>query len=239
MRVFLLMWLLVSRLFGGPVLEIVNKEGQSLEGEILNISDEVVKVRRTSDQKIFDLKLASLSEGTIGILERKKEEIGPTHPEYEFDVSVLKRRKRDTRTYYEFDMELGGKVTIKNKDRVLDCPGCKMRMIFVGQKQGDSRVHEILNVQNFEMAPKAAQTQEFELKSFFVKYDNYKGSYGFLGGYELAGYVLLVTDKKGGLIYTKTLNKKFEKSLQTEPNLAANLMKVKKGKELNEKLLPL
>lgn len=225
---------LLSQVIAGPVLDIVSKNGKSLEAEIIAVGDSSVTLKRTTDQKVFELAFEKLSAGTVEILKKTKDSLGTVHPEYEFDVSIGKRRKRQETSYRMMDMEITSKVSVRNLDAVMDSPGMKVRMIYVGEQQGKDNVYEILNVADFEMAPKVSKTEVFEPKSFKTEYDNKKGSYGYWGGKEFAGYVLLVADSDGEVFYTKTLTKSFQEALDSQPDLIERLLKIRKGALVKE-----
>jgi len=165
--------------------------------------------------------------------------IAVAEPDYEFDVSIGKRRKRQKTSYRMMNMEITSKVTARNKDSVLASPGMKGRLIFVGEQQGKENVFEILGVADFEMAPDAAKTATFETKPFVTEYDNKKGSYGYFGGKDFAGYVLLMADKKGEVFFTKTLNKDFKAALESEADLIEDLLKIQKATLVGKNLRPL
>lgn len=236
---FLIFWMgFVGFALAGPVLEIVNQQGQSLEGEVLSITEQAVKIRRASDKRVFDLKLSTLSEGTVSLLESKKDEIGMTHPEYEFDVSISKRRKKQSGSWYMVNMEIAAKVSTKNTDRVLDSPGLKGKMIIIGQDQRDVSLFKILAAQEFDVAPKAGKTMETQLPSFVTSYDSDNKGEGNIGGYKYEGYVLLVKDAKGKLLYSKSLTPSFQKALEEEAGLVDSLWRIKKDKKVGKNLLP-
>lgn len=234
LRYLLFSLLLTAQLMGGPTIDLTNTSGVSFEAEILALTDEETTVRRTSDQRVFVLPLTTLNESTRKLLQSNADLITNHHPDYEFNVVIGKRRKKDGS--YMVDQTLTCKVDVKNLSRELDSPGYKLRVLLIGQDQKDNSKYKILTAQDFTGAPAKVETETATLEPITTRYDSDNEGSGNLGGYKYEDYILILTCQEGKLISTKTLNSNFATGLTSQPGIIEKLLKAKADTPLDKNL---
>ena len=209
--------------FAGPVLDLTDKKGNILNAEIISISEKAVSVERTGDKKTFKIPLSTLSEATVKMLKEKTKDMPAALPDYELSFSVEKRRKSTSWSYEK--QTISGKGTVKNTSRGLDSPEVNLNIIIIGEDQNDDDLKSILSNQSFTVSPSKLNEEEVPIKEFSTEYSDYKGSFN-SGGYKYADYIILLTDKDGNHIASKSMNKAYDSMLSGNNALAKKLQKI-------------
>ena len=212
--------------FAGPVLDLTDKKGNTLNAEITSISEKAVSVQRTEDKKSFKIPLSTLSEDTVKLLKEKTKDMPAALPDYELSFSVEKRRK--SVGYYREKQNISGKGIVKNTSREIDSPEVNVNIIIIGEDQRDKDLKNILSNQSFKVSPTKLNESEVVLKEFITEYDEYKGTYN-SGGYKYSDYIILLTDKDGAHIASKSLNKTYDGMLAGNNVLGKKLVNMKAG----------
>ena len=206
--------------FAGPVLDLTDQKGQTLNVEVMAITEKAVSVRRTGDKKKFKIPLARLDEATVKLLKEKTKDMPAPLPDYELEFSIEKRRKADG--YYSEKQTISGKGIVKNTSREIDSPDVNVNVIIIGENQKDDDIKSILSNQSFTVSPTKLNEEEIFLKQFTTTYDTYRGTYN-SGGYKYSDYIILITDKDGNHIASKSLNKTMHTMLDGNNVLAKKL----------------
>lgn len=217
-------FLLSSIAFGAPVLDLLDKKGNTLNAEVLSMTEKKVSVKRTKDQKKFEIPLSSLSEETVKMLKGMKDELPVALPDYELDFAVGKRRKKDGASSYMVNQTISGNITVKNASREIDSPEVKLNVIIIGEDQRDDELKKILTNQSFSVSPGRLGESEVELKEFVTRYDSDNKGTGNLGGHKYADYILLLTNANGEYLASKSLNIAYAKMLDGNQVLTKKLL---------------
>lgn len=225
MKGLLLSVLFAQQLLAGPTISLSNKDGVSFEAEILALDKKETTVRRTSDQRVFVVPLNTLNASTRKLLRKNADLITDVHPDYELDVIIGKRRKKEG--FYMSRQTVTCKVNIENSSRELDSPGFKMRVLLIGQDQKDTDSFMILTAQDFKGSPSKNATATFQLNPVTTSYDSDNKGYGNVGGFKYEDYILILTDLDNRLIMTKSLSSEYSKELVNQPGIIKKLMRAK------------
>jgi len=234
MKIICFFCLLANVLHAGPIMDLVNNKGNSLNAEVISLTKDQVVVKRVTDKKIFKIKVSTLDIDTRKLLADKADEIIPPHPEYEIDIVLGKRGKKAS--YYMVKQTISTKITVKNKSREFDSPGVKGHVLIFGENQKDDDLIKILSNQSFEVSPATLSEEARLMKEFHTEYDSDNKGYGNVGGYKYSDYIIILTDLDGKLLKTKTINTKFEKLLVGNQALATKLINSKAGTSTNDEL---
>ena len=210
--------------YAGPVLDLTDKKGNTLNAEVLSISEKAVSVKRTTDKKTFKIPLANLNEDSLKLLKEKTKDMPAALPDYELSFSVEKRRKAEG--YASEKQNISGKGIVKNKSRNLDSPEIKFNIIIIGEDQRDDDLRAILSNQSFTVSPTRMNEEEVVIKEFVTRYDDYNGSYN-SGGYKYSDYIILLTDEEGNHVESKSMNKEYDAMLTGNNVLAKKLRDIK------------
>ena len=210
--------------FAGPVLDLTDKKGNTLNAEVTAISEKAVSVTRTEDNKSFQIPLSNLHEDTVKLLKEKTKDMPAALPDYQLSFSVEKRRKDDG--YYSEIQTISGKGIVKNTSREIDSPEVNLNIIIIGEDQRDGDLKQILANQSFTVSPAKVSDEEVLIKQFNTRYDTYKGSYN-SGGYKYSDYIILLTDKDGKHLASKSLDNDIDAMLSGNNVLAKKLAKIR------------
>lgn len=237
MKIPCLLLLAIPTLWAGPVLLLANKEGQSFEAEILAADDDSVKVRRSSDRKVFELPLTTFDDATLLAIEKARKALGEMYPNYESEVSIGKRRKSGD-SYYLKTQDITATVKITNTHRTLASPEVTARMVFLGQDQSQPSKFQVLATRDFKVSPEPDSTVELELRPFSTTYDSDNEGEGNIGGYKYDGYVLILYKKDNSIAHFKTTNSRYGKAIDMNVGLLDRYRTIKEETIVGENLLP-
>ncbi|MGJ8723174.1 MAG: hypothetical protein ACSHYB_01345 [Roseibacillus sp.] len=222
---FLSLLLFAGSAFAAPVLDLTDKKGNTLNAKVISITEKSVSVKRTEDNKLFKIPLSNLSAETVKLLKEKTKDLPAALPDYKIEFSVGKRRKKDG-TYY-VNQTISGKAVVKNTSREIDSPEVTVNIIIIGEDQRDDDLKCVLANQSFSISPPKLNEAEVQLKEFVTRYDSDNKGEGNLGGYQYSDYIILVTDKDGDHLASKSLNTSYDSVLSGNNVLAKKLLKVK------------
>ena len=221
-----LSFLLSSSLcFAGPILDLTDKKGNTLNAEVISISEKAVSVKRTKDKKVFKIPLANLDAESVKNLKAKTKDMPAALPDFELSFSIEKRRKNDG--YYMETQTISGKGIVKNASREIDSPELNLNILVIGEDQRDDDLKTILTNQSFTVSPMKLNEEEVVLKEIKTRYDSDNKGSGNVGGYKYADYIILLTDKDGNHVASKSLNRTMNDMLEGNNVLAKKLRAVK------------
>lgn len=236
--IFLLL-LLAPSLLAGPIILVANKKGSAFEAELLSATEITATVRRSSDKKLFTLKLETLSADCVKTIEKHRPNLKPPHPEYESEVSIG-TRKRNTASYSRITQDVTATAKITNASREIPSPETKGRIVFIGQNQKRKDTYEVLATRDFTVAPEPGQTLTLELRPFVNSYykDNSYSSASY-AGYKYDGYFVLLFDDDNQIVHHYTTNSRFKKVIEGDIGILDYMRTVKAETELGKSLRPM
>lgn len=236
MKSILFLLLLAPTLFAGPIILVANQKGNSFEAELISATEVTATVRRSSDKKIFSLKLDTLSADCVKTIEKHRPNLEAPFPQYETDVVIGKRRKKNGSSYM-VDQTVTSTAKITNADRALPSPEVSGRVIFIGQDQRNPDSYEVLATRDFKVAPEPGSTLSVEFRPFTTRYDSDNEGYGNIGGHQYDGYVLLLYKDDNTILHSRTTNSRYRKALEANIGILDNFRTIKAGTTLTEALV--
>jgi len=206
----------VISLANSDTLNLINKQGKQMTVSVLSWKDGNYVIKRESDNKRFTISLDLLD--------------APSQKKFS------KRRNDKGTSYYMKEMNVSGKVVLKNTDSGKLCPECTGRLIFIGQNQRETNLFNVLHNQKFKLTP-TLKGVEFTTSTFKTSYDSDNKGEGNIGGYKYDGYLLVVLDKKENVILTKTLSSNIKKALDLHDDFAKKMMSYPANTILNKTMV--
>jgi hypothetical protein len=199
----------------GPVIKAKDRMGREMEIELISLLGDRISFVRTSDGKTYDLLLSTFDAETVKLIESKKGELAPAHPNYGLDVVVEKRRKDRKGSYYIEEQTVAAKVTIKNP-MDYEAPALSVRVLFFGENRR-TQAHAVLAVREYSVKLGPAKSDVRELDRFMTVYDSDSKGYGNVGGNQYIGYLLLMMDEKGNIIRHQSTVGKLNEKFRVDP----------------------
>lgn len=229
--------------FAGDVMTVKDKNGRSMEIELLSVSGDRVSFNRVSDGKKFDLPLSTFDAASAESMSAKKPSAtaggasatAAAHPAYGIDVSIEKRRKKSGGSDYMVAQTVSARVKLKNPDANQDAPPVKVRVVYIGQDRETGKYFSALAVKEYAATIKAGQTDDRELDAVTTTYDSDNKGDGNIGGHQYDGYLLLVMDDKGTVLQTQSNSGKLNEELKKDPAAVhATFKAIKQADELDD-----
>lgn len=218
-------------------LTIVDLKDRSMIITVVGpVGDDKVTIQRIKDRKQFTIPLDSLNEDSQKEVKKELKTISESYPELTSEVSISKRRKAENGSSYMKNMVISAKATVKIKKQNLTCPPCTASLIFIGQDQRTPDRYQVLSSQRFKFTP-TAEGEILETKSFSTSYDSDNKGDGNIGGYKYKSYLLVVFDKDGKAILTKTLDSKIKKAIEGNMSFSKTMATYKKGTYLKDSMV--
>ena len=185
---------------------VSNSKGQSMTVEVMSytVSSGNVQVKR-DDGQILNTKLSVFDkESQAKIIENAPVELA----NLDLDVSIGRRRDRQSNSSYMKNQTITAKVKVTNRSRDIDLAETKFTILLVGRNSRryanrEEDWYKILSNQTFNTKLVAGKISEHEVKSVRTSYDSDKDSSN-SGGWEFEGYLLVAQDADGKVIATKT-----------------------------------
>ncbi len=219
-------------------MTVNDKSGRSMEIEFLGLSGDKVSFNRKSDGKRFELPLSDFDGETIKRLQSKKPEAGTEHPPYIVDVVIGKRRTKKNDSYYMVRQDVEAKVSIRNPDRKLSAPPATVRFVFIGEERRRGNEYEVLGVRDYQIKLAADATDTRPLDPVSTSYDSDNKGSGNIGGVQYDGYVLIISDEKGGVIHKASSIGKLASALRDDSKLITAFKQIKENARLDENYRP-
>ncbi|MBC8128328.1 MAG: hypothetical protein H8M99_14400 [Gloeobacteraceae cyanobacterium ES-bin-144] len=216
-------------------LTVTDKQGRSIDIELVAVSGESVTFRRQGDAKTFTLAISSFADDSQKLIRAKAADIPAALPKIEANVVIGKRRKKEDSWYME-TQEVTSTVKLTNADPTNASPALTGKIIFLGQEQRTPDLLCVLSTQSFDATVEATKTFSFETKPFFTTYDSDNKGQGNVGGYQYYAYVLIVKDAAGKIILDETSNGTARLAIKNKPKLLEELYKHPDGAQLTSKL---
>ena len=210
-------------------------QGRTMEVTVLRQDGETIVIERVDNGKVYAISPDSLNENSKISLLNVVKNLKPIYPPIEADVVIGTRRKEHNGSSYMKRMEVTAKVTLKNKKVNVDCPPCKGELILIGQSQSSAEDFQVLSSQTFQVTP-SREGAVFLAKPFSTIYDSDNKGYGNIGGFKYEGYLLIVRDLEGKVLFTKTVYAKIKKAMQLDVSFVDEFSKLPKGTTLSESM---
>ena len=218
------------------VVTVTDKNGRSLTAQLISVSETHAKVKRVTDEKVFELPLASLNEASVKLLKEKAADLPKVYPELDVKISIGKRRVQKDDSYYMKTQTITTGVTLKNKDFEEDFPKSSARVVYIGQDKRNPDQYKVLFTNDFDVAPAASKTAEATLPEFTTSYDSDNEGYGNIGGFQYEGYIFIIWDSEKKVILHKTTNAMISKALESDNSTLGRMIKIRKDTLLDEHL---
>ena len=218
------------------VMTIELKEGRSELVDVLGRDGDKVKVKWLKDGRILSFSMDKLSDESRKEVLKKLKNSTSSYPPLDAEVSIGKRRKGDSDSYYMKSMTITGKITVTNENQNVTCPPCKSHIVFLGQSQRDTAKFVVLSNQAFDIVP-TDRGAVFESEPFVTTYDSDNRGKGNMGGYKYVGYLLIVSDNKKRVLLSKTIYPALKKAMATNTELVQKFRSYKTGSYLNKSMV--
>jgi hypothetical protein len=220
-------------------LSVKDKQGRSMEIEVLSISNDRVKFNRVSDGKTFEVPLSSFDADSTTRIQAKKSALGETHPTYEMNVVVDKRRKKKDGSWYLIEQTIAAKVDLKNPVVNETAPAGKARVLYFGEEQRTGGKYSILSTEEYDFQIKGGATHSHEVAPYVTTYDSDNKGYGNIGGLQYEGYLVLLMDEKGNVIQFQTTCARLNQLLTEKPEYKAKFKTLTAKTQLDDKFVPM
>ena len=231
--------LLVSSLCGfAESISVKDKQGRSMDIELISVTNDRVKFNRISDGKTFEVPLSSFDADSTTKIQSKKSALGDAHPTYEIDVVVDKRRKKKDGSWYLVEQTIAGKVNLKNPVINGTAPAGKARVLYFGEETRTGGRYSVLSTEDYDFQIKGGDTHTHELSPYVTTYDSDNKGAGNIGGLQYEGYLLLIMDAKGNVIQFQTTCGKLHQLLTEKPDFKAKFKTLKAKAQLDDKFVP-
>lgn len=234
----LILLLVTSSAWSSPKITITNKDGKSLEGELLAVNDESIRFKVSGNDKEYTLPFSKLSEETVAEAKKLADELPTIYPELDLSVVIGKKQKRIGSSYYMKTMEVSTTVKIRNMDNNTPCPPAKGHILYFGQNQAKPDIFSVLMTRKFEFEIKKGDTTEIPLQEFRTEFDSDNKGYNNVGGYKYQSYLLMIMDEDGNIIDHKTNSNKVSKNIEADSEAFHKYLKLSPKTTMNKDLDP-
>jgi len=192
-----------------------DKLGRAIEGELVSITGDIVKIKRTSDGQVFNMKASDFSRtdqayftsqggaaGTPAATTPKPPGTAPAPvipsaaaPPMRMEVKVYPNKNdRPTNNYIDDRMaKISFRVDIRNGETARDFSGGKAIMIAFAKDLQDSSQYKVISREEYDVTVQRLQTLSHDTKEVKLTYDNIYYKYGF----KYSGYLLILKDQTG------------------------------------------
>ncbi|MCB1235485.1 MAG: hypothetical protein KDM91_10470 [Verrucomicrobiae bacterium] len=222
-------------------ITVKSTSGQSMDVEVLAYtkSSGNVRIKRTSDGQIFNVKLDAFDAES----QKKIADAAPVAmPKLNIEVSNGARRAREGNSSYMKRQEITASVSVKNESRDIDLAKTKFTILLIGRNTSrfadrDQDWSKILANETFTNSLPAGQELKFECKPIMTSYDSDK-DYTNVGGWDFDGYLLVLQDEEGRVIEAKTSIGVVESSTLKDKPFLAKATQLSVGTEVERDLTP-
>lgn len=219
-------------------LSVKDKQGRSMDIELISVTNDRVKFNRVSDGKTFEVPLSSFDADSTTRIQAKKAALGDAHPTYEINVVVDKRRKKKDGSWYMVEQTIAGKVDLKNPVINGTAPAGKARILYFGEEQRTGGRYSVLSTEEYDFQIAGGATHTHEVAPYVTSYDSDNKGYGNVGGLQYEGYLLLLMDAKGNVIQFQTTSGRLNQLLTEKPDFKAKFKTLKAKTQLDDKFVP-
>lgn len=175
----------------GEILTLENATGAKITAKLVCCIDGKLTVRRTSDNKTFDLPLDQLSEKSRADVKTWQDKGGGLLEDYQIEVSTGKNRR--TQAGDDFDdkrVNLDPIVTVRNPDPRVPTRAAKLTVLFLGRPVVDGKALHVFRTKTFDLPSlDPATSRNFAVGKISAAYDS-RGYAKF--GARYIGYVAIV-----------------------------------------------
>jgi len=231
--------LILSSLCGfAEPLSVKDKQGRSMDIELISVTSDRVKFNRVSDGKTFEVPLASFDADSITRIQAKKSALGETHPTYEINVVIDKRRKKKDGSWYLVEQTIAGKVNLKNPVMNGTAPAGKARVLYFGEEQRTGGRYSVLSTEEYNFQIAGGATDTHEVAPYVTTYDSDNKGTGNIGGLQYEGYLVLIMDSKGNVIQFQTTCSRLNQLLTEKPEYKGKFKTLAAKTQLDDKFVP-
>ena len=221
---FLLLTFLLSSLplLADPGFEVRSADGRKVVIELLALEgDQVVFSTVSDNKKEHTLALDKFDENSQSEILEKAKNLRPRLPKMEFNVVIGKRRVKDG--YYMVNQTVDAKVKMQNFSLKIPFPKSKAYFAYIGRDREHPDQYKLMGKRDFDVDVAANQVIERELLGVKTRYDSDNKGKGNIGGYQYEGYLLVVMDEAGVVLFTKTSDAAIAKALERDPETAKRI----------------
>ena len=223
-------------------ITVKSTSGQSMDVEVLAYtkSSGNVRIKRTSDGQIFNVKLDAFDAES----QKKIADAAPVAmPKLNIEVSNGARRAREGNSSYMKRQEITASVSVKNESRDIDLAKTKFTVLLIARNllrysQEDADTAKVLLKENFAEELLAGKELEYECQPVVTEYDSDRDSSN-IGGWEYDGYLLVLQDSDDKIVGAYTNVGPIEVTTLKDPALLKNALALPVGREVQRNLLPL
>ena len=197
---------------------IKDTAGRSLEVTLVSFTASTLKCKKSGSSRLLEIPLDKLDEASVALIKETLEaaqSYAAKNPPLDVDVSINKRRKGSSGSWYMKQMEITAKVKLKNKNLNIVANTFTGRMLMVGQDQRNPDIYEVLQNEEFKINP-SHKGQEHLTKTVRISYDSDNKGIGNIGGSKYYGYILIIASEDGQLLTSKTTLNKIKDRITTQ-----------------------
>ena len=196
---FLLVGLLTLQSLFGEVIDVTNKQGQTISAELLGYDGTNIEICRTDNRKKFKIAVADLNDKTQAAIKEWLEKGGNLVKSYEVEVSTGKATERSSSYSDSKILRLDPSLTVKNPDITQDSKPAYITILFLGRPTEERSQIHVFKKQTFEI-PKLEplKSTSFKVEAVATRYSD-DSEYGY--GERYLGYIWVVHNKATTDIY--------------------------------------
>jgi len=204
----------------GPTLHVMDLKGRSIEIELISAAAQSVTFRRAG--KEYTLPLSQFDTASQERITKEASALPAAPLKINAEVVIGKRRRKDD-SYYMVKQDVTCTVKLTNAAATGQTPNLTGRIIFFGQNQRQSELYTVLSSQTFTAQIEAGKTFVREMEEFTTTYDSDNKGYGNVGGYQYFGYLLVLQDANGEVVFDQTTNGSIRQTLNNKPELSVSV----------------
>lgn len=228
--------LLSGSALAGPVLEVRNADGKSLEIELLALDGEDVVFSTTGARpKEHTLAIAKFDSESQDKIREEAKTLPPRLPKMDIEVVVSKRTRKDG--YYMVNQEVSAKVKLKNLSARIPFPATKGAITYFGRNRKNPDNYKVMSKRSFEVAGLIPNKgTEMEVLGFKTRFDSDNKGYGNIGGYEYDSYLLTLADAEGNVLAHKTSDAGVRAVIEKDASKTKQLSQLEEGAIVDKNL---
>lgn len=222
----------------GPEMTVTDTQGRALNIELISTDGENVVFRRKGSDRDFTLEMTKFDGASQSSITNEAKSLPAVLPTLLPEVVIGKRRQKGD-SYYMVQQEITCTVKLRNSNMKTPFPKHAGKILFFGQNQMQSGVYMLLNVQNFAAELLPGASMETPLKPFTTNYDSDNKGRGNVGGYEYSGFLLLLLDNAGEVVFNYTTDGILRQAVANKPSLLKSFSTATIRSAYDAKMLPM
>ena len=226
---------LMTNAWCGPTLNVTDQKGRSIEIELISATGQSVTFRRAG--KEYTLPISQFDAASQERISKEASALPASPLKITADVVIGKRRRKDD-SYYMVKQDVSCTVKLTNAASTGQTPTLTGRVIFFGQNQRQAEIYTVLSTQTFTTQVSAGETFLKEMEEFTTTYDSDNKGYGNVGGFQYFGYLLVLQDANGEIVFDQTTSGSIRQTLNNKPSLTKAILGYPQNQKINSKLEP-